>query len=82
MACVDQAPATAEYKLLQLRQCLAGEVFKVIKNLGDSAAVYQAALERLERKFGGHHCQVALYLEEIDNFKPICHGSFKDIEKY
>ena len=24
MACVDQAPATAEYKLLQLQQCLAG----------------------------------------------------------
>ena len=24
-ACVDQAPATAEYKLLQLKQCLAGE---------------------------------------------------------
>ena len=25
MACVDHDPAIAEYKLLQLRQCLAGE---------------------------------------------------------
>ena len=29
MACVDQAPATAEYKLLQLRQCLAGEALGI-----------------------------------------------------
>ena len=33
IACVDQAPATAEYKLLQLRQCLAGKALKVIENL-------------------------------------------------
>ena len=31
--CVDQAPATPEYKLLQLRQCLAGEALKSIENL-------------------------------------------------
>ena len=28
MACIDKAPATAEYKLLQLRQCLIGEALK------------------------------------------------------
>ena len=53
MACVDQAPVTAEYKLLQLHQCLAVEILKVIENLGHSAATYQAAMEKLERKFGG-----------------------------
>ena len=42
-ACVDQAPATAEYKQLQLRQCLAGEALKAIESLGHSAA----AKERL-----------------------------------
>ena len=43
LACVDQAPATAEYKLLQLKQCLAGEALKAIEGLGHSAAAYQAA---------------------------------------
>ena len=43
MACVDQTPATAEYKLLQLKQCLAGEALRAIEGLGHSAAAYQAA---------------------------------------
>ena len=60
-ACVDQAPATAEYKLLQLWQCLAGEALKAMESLGHSAAAYQAAKERLERKFGGQQRQIALY---------------------
>ena len=34
MACVDQAPATAEYKLLQLRQCLGEEALKVVQRFG------------------------------------------------
>ena len=54
MACIDQAPATTEYKLLQLCQHLSGEALKAIENLGHSAAAYQIAKERLERKFGGN----------------------------
>ena len=52
-ACIDKAPATPEYKLLQLRQHLSGEALKVIENLGHSAPAYEAAKSRLERKFGG-----------------------------
>ena len=59
MACIDQAPATAEYKLLQLRQYHSGEALKVIENLGHSAAAYQIAKERLER-FGGHRRKMAI----------------------
>ena len=33
-ACIDSAPATTEYKLLQLRQYLTGEALKVIDSLG------------------------------------------------
>ena len=62
---IDKAPATAEYKLLQLRQYLSGEALKVIENLGHSAAAYQIAKERLERKFGGQRRQIAIYLEEL-----------------
>ena len=81
-ACVDNAPATAEYKLLQLRQSLAGEALRTIENLGHSAIAYHTAKERLERKFGGHRRQIALYLEEVDNFRPICPGNYKEIEKF
>ena len=82
MACVDQAPATAEYKLLQLRQCLAGDALKAIESLGHSATAYQTAKERLDRKFGGQRRQIALYLEDLDNFRPIRPGNPKDIEKF
>ena len=47
MACVDKAPATPEYKLLQLRQYLSGEELKVVEPLGHSAAAYETAKERL-----------------------------------
>ena len=53
LAHVDQATAIAEYKLFQLKQCLAGQALKAIEGLGHSAAAYRPAKEKLERKFGG-----------------------------
>ena len=52
MTCIDKAPATPEYKLLQLQQYLCGDALKAVETLGHSAAAYEAAKERLERKFG------------------------------
>jgi hypothetical protein len=60
-ACIESAPATKEYKLLQLRQYLSGDALKAIENLGHSAASYDAAKERLERKFGGQRRQIVAY---------------------
>ena len=51
MACIDKSAATPEFKLLQLCQYLSGEALKATEALGHSA--YQAAKERLERKYGG-----------------------------
>ena len=82
LACIDQAPATAEYKLLQLRQYLSGEALKSIENLGHSATAYEAAKSRLERKYGGTRRQMAIYLGELESFKPIRTGYAKDIEKF
>ena len=81
MARVDKAPATPEYKLLQLRQYLSGEALKVVEPLGHSAAAYETAKERLERKFGGKRRQIALHLEELENFKPLRPGNARDLEK-
>ena len=71
MACVDTAPATREYKLhvLQLRQCLSVEALSVIENLGHSASAYDVAKERLERRYGGKRRQLALYLDDLENFQ-------------
>ena len=77
LACIDSAPATAEYKLLQLRQYLSGEALKVIDSLGHSAAAYEAAKDRLERKYGGKRRQIAIYLEELEQFPQIRPGNAK-----
>lgn len=82
MSCVDKAPATAEYKLLQLRQYLSGEALKVVENLGYSESAYVAAKERLERKYGGKRRQIARYMDELENFKPIRLGNSRDIDKF
>ena len=55
---------------------------KSIESLGHSATAYHAAMDRLERKFGGERRQIAIYLEEIDNFRPVNYRNSKDIEKY
>ena len=81
-ACIDQAPATPEYKLLQLRQYLAGEALKTIEKLGHSGAAYQAAKDRLDRKYGGARRQVALQLDELENFPPIRTNSPQELEKF
>ena len=82
MSCIDQASATAEYKLLQLRQHLSGEALKTIENLGHSAAAYQITKERLETKFGGKRRQMAIYLEELENLRPVRFGNFRDLEQF
>ena len=81
-ACIDSAPVTGEYKLLQLRQYLTGEALKCIENLGHSAASYEAAKGRLERKYGGKRRQIALYLEELDQFRHIRSGNAKDLDSF
>ena len=82
LACIDAAPVTAEYKLLQLRQYVAGEALYAIDNLGHSAYAYEAAKERLERKFGGKRRQVLIYFEDLGNFPQIRDGNAKYLEQF
>ena len=81
-ACIDQAPAAPEYKLLQLRQHLTGEALKCIENLGHSAGAYEASKNRLERKFGGLRRRLALYIEQLEGFRSIQYGNAKDLEQF
>ena len=82
MACVHQAPATPDYKLLQLRQHLSGEALKIVEPLGHSAAAYEAAIALLERKFGGERLKLALHLKELENIKSLRLGNAGDIERF
>ena len=82
LACVDRAPATGEFKMLQLKQCLVGEALSAIEHLGHSAVAYDAAKERLERKFGGKRRQISIYYEDIDQFKQVRPNHSKDLEQY
>ena len=82
MTCIDPAPVIAEYKLMQLRSYLKGEALKVVESLGHSSAAYQAAKERLERKYGEVRRQIAINLEELDQFRPTRSGNVSDVEKH
>ena len=81
-ACVDQAPATPEYKLLQIRQHLSGEALKAVETLGRSAAAYEAAKERLERKFGVKRKKLPFSLEELEAIKSVRPGNARDLERF
>ena len=54
----------------------------MIENLGFSGAAYEAAKDRLERRFGGKRREIAIHLEDLDNFKTVRDGCSKDIEKF
>ena len=43
-------------------------------NLCFSGAAYEAAKDRLERKFGGKKREITIHLEDLDNFKPVRDG--------
>ena len=80
MVCVDQASATPEYKLLQLRQHLSGEAFKMVELFGHSSC--EAAVALLERKFGEERRKLAMHLEELENIKSLRPVNVGDIERF
>ena len=82
IACVDSAPATPEYKFLQMRQFLGGEALKVVASLGYSSRGYSAAKARLERRYGGQRRQIALYLEQLEQLPPIRAGNASEMQQY
>ena len=53
----------------------------MVECLGHSATAYEAAKERLERRYGGQRCQINLYIEELDNFRPVRPSHAKEVDK-
>lgn len=82
MSCIDSAPVTAVYKLLQLREALAGEALRSIERLGHSESAYEAAKELLEMKYGGHRRQVGVLFDEMESFPPLQDDCTEEFEKF
>ena len=61
---------------------MSGEALRAVDKLGHSALAYEAAKEKLERKYGGSRRQVARYLEELENFRAIRSENLKDLENF
>ena len=56
LACIDNAPATPEYKLLQLRQYVSGEALQTIESLGHSATAYELCYRCLSIRHYRNKC--------------------------
>ena len=53
-----------------------------MKPLGHSAAAYEAAMARLEGKFGRERQKIALQMEELENMKSLRSGNAREIERF
>ena len=82
MACVGQTSSSPEVKLLHLKQYLGGEALVAIESLGYSAHAYEAAVNRLDRKFGGEQRQTNLQFEEVESFPALRTGRPGDLQRF
>ena len=80
--CIDKAPVTAEYKLLQLKQCLEGEPLEIVEMYGHSAEAYSLAKRKLEQKYGGKRRQMAIYLDRIAKFETLRDKDSKQFDRF
>ena len=81
-SCVDATVMSAQFKMLRLEACLAGEALETIKGLGYSEAAYEAAKSRLLRKYGGNRREIQCHVDELIKLKPIGEENSKELEKF
>eukprot|EP00117_Sycon_ciliatum_P016997 scpid5959/ scgid16188/ len=82
MACVGSSSARADLKLLHLRQYLSGDALASIESLGYTPSAYEAAMRRLDRKFGGDQRQLSLQYEQVEACPIIRSGRAGDLQKF
>ena len=81
-SCVDATAMSAQFKMLRLESCFAGEALETIKGLGYSEAAYEAAKSRLSRKYGGNRREIQSHVDELTKMKPIREENAKELEKF
>ena len=80
--CVDKTSLAPQFKMLRLEGCLRGEAAETIKGLGYSQTAYDAALSRLQRKYGGDRRKVQAQIEELRKMRPVNKGDPKSMDKF
>ena len=80
--CVDKTSLAPQFKMLRLEGCLRGEAAETIKGLGYSQTAYDAALSRLQRKYGGDRRKVQAQIEELRKMRPVNEGDPKSMDKF
>lgn len=80
--CVDKTSLAPQFKMLRLEGCLRGEAAETIKGLGYSQAAYDAAISRLQRKYGGYRRKVQAQIEELRKTRPVNEVAPKSIDKF
>ena len=68
--------------MLRLESCLRGEAAETIEGLGYSEFAYNAAIARLQRKYGGNRRKVQAQLDELRKIKPLIEGNPKSLDKF
>ena len=81
-ACIGSNNTSPEYKLLQLRQNLCGEALAYVEGFNFSAAGYEAAMRKLDEKYGGERRLNALYLDMLSNLKNVRSNYVSDIIEF
>ena len=81
-SCVDASAMSAQFKMLRLGACLAGEALETIKGLGYSEAAYEAANSRLLRKYDGNPREIQSHVDELIKMKPIREENAKELERF
>ena len=80
--CVDKTSLAPQFKMLRLEGCLRGEAAETIKGLGYSQTAYDAALSKLQRKYGGDRRKVQAQIEELRKMRPVNEGDPKSMDKF
>jgi len=81
-ACIGSSNFSPEYKLLQLRQYLRGEALSYVEGFNFSASGYEAAMRKLDDKYGGERRLNALHLDMIANLKNVRSNYVSDIIEF
>jgi len=81
-SCVDATAMSAQFKMLRLEACLAGEDLETIKGLGYSEVAYEAAKSTLLGKYGGNRREIQCHVDELIKMKPIREENAKELERF
>ncbi len=78
---VDQTDLSIQHKVLRLHETLGDDPRNFIVDLGYSEKAYEAALKRLDKKYGGNKRRVRTRIDDLKNFKPVRENNESDLTR-